>query len=76
MRDPARIPKVTQELQKYWDLMPDLRLWQVMSILENEVKRTGKDPFYVEDDQWLDIINALLRKEAENPTYINCPQKK
>ena len=63
MRDPKRIPKVLDMFQKFWELHPDLRLWQVVSILEDEANKQKKDPFYIEDNKWIDILESMLPHE-------------
>lgn len=67
MRDPKRIGEVLETLKEYWELNPDFRLGQLlcyMSFLAHE----DVDPFYLEDDKLLVILNDLIakRKGAES----------
>jgi uncharacterized protein YihD (DUF1040 family) len=48
MREPKRIPRIINKLEKIWETMPDLRLGQIMYILHTNAK-TGADLFCVED---------------------------
>ena len=54
MRDPQRIPLLLARLQKAWETVPDWRLCQLV------LNATGDDPFYVEDEQFILIVEALL----------------
>lgn len=49
MRDPKRIPVILEELRKYWEANPDLRLGQ---IIHNIICHEFGSPatFYAEDD--------------------------
>lgn len=62
MRDPKRIPIVINELEALWEMMPDLRLWQVISVME-DVAKSRMDPFYIEDDEWLTIIRQIRERK-------------
>ncbi len=66
MRDPKRIPKVLALLQAFWELHPDLRLWQIVSILEDAANRQKKDAFYIEDDNWSVILQEYIQHSLEN----------
>ena len=63
MRDPRRIAEVLNELGTYWMNNPDLRLGQIVVIMNGKTPtgmRCGvNDPFNTEDDEILDA----LRKE-------------
>lgn len=50
MRDPYRIPKFLDELERVWSQVPDWRFGQLVANL------LGRDPFYVEDDEALDTL--------------------
>ena len=54
MRDPDRIPEVLGALRRAWLAHPDYRLGQLILNLASE-----KDPWYMEDDDWLQRLNAL-----------------
>lgn len=57
MRDPNRIPKVLEYVQRVWERNPDLRLGQ---LIVNLMTPRFADIFYVEDDQLLDAIRKEL----------------
>lgn len=71
MRNSARIPEVLQQLERYWQLMPDLRFGQIIRILEAEVKERRLDSFNIEDEDWQQIIQNLADEEAANPKYVH-----
>lgn len=51
MRDPNRIWNITNYIADEWhDICPDLRFMQLMS---NFIAWLGRDPFYMEDDEFL-----------------------
>lgn len=54
MRDPGRIDRVLNELKQLWLTMPDMRFFQMTSLIEDGIK--GTDPYYVEDDVVLEVI--------------------
>ena len=56
MRDPNRIPRVLELLEKVWKEFPDWRLGQ---LIENIARELGwNDAFYMEDD----VLQEELRK--------------
>ena len=56
MRDPERIPRVLDLLEKAWQEVPDWRLGQ---LIENIARDMGQnDAFYMEDDD----LQKELRK--------------
>lgn len=60
MRNPERIPIVIKAIEEIWLARPDLRLWQIIEMIDNQYRRLYKaDPFYVEDDKWLRVIESL-----------------
>lgn len=68
MRNPKRIPKIMKELEEFWKQNPDWRLGQVISNLNHEIMGNN-DPFYVEDD---DLLEILRRKNAKECICKNC----
>ena len=68
MRNPDRIPKIIKELEEFWKQNPDWRLGQVISNLNYEIMGNS-DPFYVEDD---DLLEILRRKNAKECICKNC----
>lgn len=61
MRDINRIEIILDKLKIYWLKHPDLRLGQIISNFGYEV-RGENDPFYVEDDLMLKVIEEKLKK--------------
>ena len=57
MRDPKRIKKVLETIERVWSKVPDWRLSQLIVNLNG-----GNDPFYVEDDV---LIEQLERMEED-----------
>lgn len=55
MRNPERIKPFLNELEKVWNEVPDWRFGQLV------VNLFGTDPFYIEDEQALEIIKKLKR---------------
>jgi len=60
MRDPRRIADVLNELGTYWMNNPDLRLGQIVVIMNGKtptgMRCGGNDPFNTEDDEILDAL--------------------
>lgn len=64
MRNPERISRTTQLLEAFWHKNPDLRLSQIVAVIENEAKKiTQADFFYVEDNCVAHILERLLKDE-------------
>ena len=61
MRDPKRIIKVLDELEKYWSNHPNWRLGQVMSNLSYELLGDN-DPFFIEDEMLLELLKLKNEK--------------
>ena len=57
MRDPKRIDKVLKVLGDNWKKLPDLRLGQLIC---NVQSAAGDDLFYVEDDEFADMIEEYV----------------
>lgn len=73
MRDPQRIPKVMDGIQKIWEARPDLRFGQIFYLLQskyNELYPGAVQPqiFFIEDDKWQKVIESILEEEV---TYIH-----
>lgn len=60
MRDPVRIYPFTAELIRIWGENPDLRFGQLMTLLLEKVEESGKDPFYLEDEEMIEYLRRLL----------------
>ena len=54
MRDKNRIHPFLEKLEEIWKENPDLRFGQLI------VCTLGEDPFYIEDDKALDVINFFF----------------
>lgn len=65
MRNPERINRMTELINKIWHKYPDMRFWQIINILEFPEELRGKDLFYVEDDVWEEIFKNTLKKIEE-----------
>lgn len=61
MRDPKRITKVLDELEKYWNNHSNWRLGQVMSNLSYELLGDN-DPFFIEDEMLLELLKLKNEK--------------
>lgn len=64
MRDPKRIKKVVGKLEELWMIFPDMRFWQMIQILEIPERLSGTDPFFWEDDVWMEIIQNAIDKRC------------
>ncbi len=58
-RKPERIPKVIETLRKVWFQYPDLRLGQLLI----NVVPNGKDLFYIEEDELVELLNKYAAKD-------------
>jgi len=60
MRDPRRIAEVLNELGIYWMNNPDLRLGQIVVIMNGNtpsgMRGGSNDPFNTEDNEMLDAL--------------------
>jgi len=54
-RDKNRIPVILDEIKKVWEERPDMRLCQLI------INATGKDPYYIEDDELIRLINNIYK---------------
>lgn len=64
MRDTERIPTVVKAIEALWLMYPDLRLWQIIEIIHHKYRElygndSATDPFFVEDDKWLKVIQSF-----------------
>lgn len=60
MRDPNRISAILKTLEEVWRLHSD---WRFMQLICNIQSAHGSDMFFIEDDQFVDIIKELTRPE-------------
>ncbi len=57
MRDPARIDRILELVEKVWRAHPDLRLTQlIMNVLN-----MNSDPYYVEDDKLESVLKSFCK---------------
>lgn len=58
MRDPKRIPEFTNEIAELWqENCPDWRFGQLIS---NFLSWYGSDPFYMEEDYFLEKFKEFM----------------
>ena len=63
MRDPNRIDKFCDELNKLWHKVPDWRFGQLMcNLLGGYVGETGRDPFFPEDDEMMEFFKKYFKE--------------
>lgn len=60
MREPERIKPILKELEKLWNLHPNMRLGQLVYVI-NEINNHGGDIFQVEDSQWEKWISEGIK---------------
>ena len=63
MRDPKRISQILKKLQKVWEKNPELRLAQ---LIENAFLYSGKDVYYVEDEDLIKKIEEFYSLFEKN----------
>lgn len=67
MRDPNRIEPIMAELTEMWKKQPDMRLGQFLcNILGEADTVTNRDPFYVEDDEIIDLFKEIPWLKEDN----------
>lgn len=59
MRDPNRIEPFLEELAKMWRIVPDWRFGQLICNIPFD-----RDPFFIEEDEFLDCMGKLFKKEG------------
>lgn len=60
MRDPNRIPKILSELERIWNLNPDLRLGQLI-VIGTKPQKPCSEVFSIEDEK---LMEGLLSYET------------
>tara|TARA_R110002020_G_scaffold403349_2_gene613491 strand:- start:3050 stop:3259 length:210 start_codon:yes stop_codon:yes gene_type:complete len=58
MRDPERIKIILDKFKGIWELYPDLRMCQIISIITDDVR----DIFYIEDDEFEKRLDDFYEK--------------
>ena len=61
MRDPNRIYKHCHELADLWSKVPDWRMGQFMVNMITMCQYEGKDPFYMEDDEFFKMMKDYFK---------------
>lgn len=58
MRDPRRCIEVMRTIQSHWEnTCPD---WRFMQLMSNFMSWLGYDPFYMEDDQFVEKFEEFI----------------
>lgn len=57
MRDPKRINETLEKLRVLWELNPDLRLIQLITLA---AANGSGDPFFWEEDKWNELIQDQI----------------
>lgn len=57
MRDLKRIPRIMKKLHQVWARYPDLRFYQLVENIQNEL---DWPMFYIEDDEFEELIDKCL----------------
>lgn len=78
MRDIKRIKRITALLTELWELNPDLRLIQLINIIQMPQGYKNTDPFFIEDDVWEESLQEQIdeivksREEKDNKRKNYC----
>jgi len=64
MRDKDRIRPICERLATAWERFPDMRLGQLICNAYNGV---AKDPFYIEDEKLIEMIEEFTRVTPYHP---------
>lgn len=62
MRDPNRIDKFCDELNKLWHKVPDWRFGQFMWNIISACQAKGIDTFYMEDDKMMEFLKEYFKE--------------
>lgn len=63
MRNKERIQHTTRLFETFWAMHPDLRLSQIVGLIEAEARQlTQADFYYVEDDMVATILERLIEQ--------------
>ena len=58
MRKIERIEPFMDKVKEIWEKNPDLRFWQLIELITSRCYELDKtDPFFWEDDKWLELID-------------------
>lgn len=64
-RNPKRIDPIIKEIVRYWTIHPELRFWQMMSVMHNFILKQPRDIFYVEDSTTLEMLKRINNNNDE-----------
>lgn len=64
-RDPKRIDPIIKELVRYWTMHPELRFWQMMSVLHTFTLKQPRDIWNVEDSTTLEMLKRINNNNDE-----------
>lgn len=64
MRNIERIEPFMDKIKEIWEKNQDLRFWQLINVIAGRCyELDNSDPFFWEEDKWLDLINKAFDKE-------------
>lgn len=68
MRDPKRIREFCNQLAREWRKVPDWRFGQlILNVLGDIQAQTGKDLFFMEDDEMMEAIQEYFNRPNSSP---------
>lgn len=72
MRDPRRIPIFMKKMQELWELCPDLRFFQIITLIQESKSEISSnlDHFYLEDDLLRFKIEQIIREIQQSDMKI------
>ena len=64
MRNIERIEPFMDKIKELWEKNQDLRFWQLINVIAGRCyELDNSDPFFWEEDKWLELINKAFNKE-------------
>lgn len=64
MRNVERIEPFMDKIKEIWIKNPDLRFWQLINLIAGECYEVeNTDPFFWEEDKWLELIDKIFDKK-------------
>jgi hypothetical protein len=64
MRNPERIDNILKQLEVLWKRHPDMRMGQLFEFINLCRHDTQEDFYYVEDEEWKEVLNWLNAKNG------------
>jgi len=61
VRNPNRIYPICNKVAEIWSTVPDLRFGQLMIDFIRDFEARGLNPFYVEDEQWVELLDQYIK---------------